>query len=113
MEQRASRRILVTGGSGLVGSAIKEFVSQNLPNFGQWIYLSSKDADLRDFKQTRNIFLTHEPTYVIHLAAKVGGLYVIIPFSVTLALLTLFLGTRTWTRKSVCMKITWQSTTIL
>ena len=39
--------VLVTGGSGLVGSAIREIVEANPNASEQWIFLSSKDADLR------------------------------------------------------------------
>ena len=40
--------ILVTGGNGLFGSAIRDIVTKmNLK--GKWVYLSSKDADLRNF----------------------------------------------------------------
>jgi len=72
-----SVQILVTGGTGLIGSAIRDLVTQhtNLTVLGTWTFLSSKDADLRNFQETRQLFLKHRPTYVIHLAAKVGGLY--------------------------------------
>jgi GDP-L-fucose synthase len=45
------KRILVTGGTGLVGQAIK-FVIEKDEEFGQrsdeeWIFLCSKDGDLR------------------------------------------------------------------
>jgi len=67
--------ILVTGGSGLVGSAIKRMVEQE-PVLGEkWIFCGSKDADLSDFNQTKLLFEKHRPTHVIHLAAKVGGLF--------------------------------------
>jgi len=41
-------KVLVTGGSGLVGSAIKELVKDlnNDENNEEYIFLSSKDADL-------------------------------------------------------------------
>ena len=32
-------------------------------------------CDLRSLDQTRAIFAKHRPTYVIHLAARVGGLF--------------------------------------
>jgi GDP-L-fucose synthase len=69
--------VLVTGGSGLVGQAIKEFVQEekNKKDGETWIFLSSKEADLRDRKATEAIFETYQPTHVIHLAAKVGGLF--------------------------------------
>ncbi len=37
--------------------------------------MGSKDGDLTNLGATRLIFETHKPTYVIHLAAKVGGLF--------------------------------------
>jgi|TARA_B110000977_G_C11077534_1_gene491781 GDP-L-fucose synthase len=61
------QRILVTGGSGLVGQHLKEV----LPNA---VYLSSKDCDLRDIQQVQSLISNHKPHIVIHLAAKVGGI---------------------------------------
>ncbi|KAF2071247.1 hypothetical protein CYY_007429 [Polysphondylium violaceum] len=70
-----TRVILVTGGSGLVGKGIEAYVSTvNNPN-DQWIFLRSKEGDLRSKDQTRAIFEKYKPTHVIHLAAKVGGLF--------------------------------------
>ncbi|XP_030262366.1 GDP-L-fucose synthase-like isoform X1 [Sparus aurata] len=70
-------RVLVTGGSGMLGKAIEHVVmNEGLKREGEeWIFLSSKDADLRDLGQTKAVFKKHHPTHVIHLAAKVGGLY--------------------------------------
>ena len=65
-------KVLVTGSSGLVGSAIKN-ISPNYPY--DFIFVSSRDADLTDYKQTWNLFNKHNPDYVIHLAACVGGLF--------------------------------------
>lgn len=65
--------ILVTGGSGLVGNAIREF-SMNYSEY-EFIYLNSKILDLRDEKDTIEYFNKVKPTYVIHLAANVGGLF--------------------------------------
>jgi len=67
--------IMVTGGSGLVGSAIKDFVEANPKENEEWVFLSSKDGDLRDRVETEAIFDKYKPTHVIHLAAKVGGLF--------------------------------------
>jgi len=66
---------MVTGGSGLVGSAIRDFVEANPKENEEWVFLSSKDGDLRDRKATEAIFEKFKPTHVIHLAAKVGGLF--------------------------------------
>ena len=56
-------KTLITGGSGLVGSAIDAEVK-----------LSSKDVDLKDWKSTLDIFKKENPDKVIHCAARVGGL---------------------------------------
>ena len=67
--------ILVTGGSGLVGQAIKAYTDENSQPGETWIFLSSKDGDLRVRGDTDKIFDKYQPTHVIHLAAKVGGLF--------------------------------------
>jgi len=56
-------KTLVTGGTGLVGSAI---------NAG--IKLSSKDGNLKDWKTTLSLFEKLNPEKVIHCAGRVGGL---------------------------------------
>lgn len=60
-------KILVTGGSGMVGNNLKK----HIPNA---IYLSSTDCNLTDFKEVCCIWEKHRPNIVIHLAAKVGGI---------------------------------------
>jgi GDP-L-fucose synthase len=61
-------KVLVTGGTGLVGSAIKEFRPQ-------WIYISSKDCDLSDYSKVKQLLNEYQPDVIIHLAANVGGLF--------------------------------------
>lgn len=44
--------VLVTGGSGLVGEAVKHVIAKENGRFGalqdeEWVFLSSKDGDLR------------------------------------------------------------------
>ncbi|CAH2286153.1 GDP-L-fucose synthase [Pelobates cultripes] len=70
------RRILVTGGSGLVGKAIEKVVAdgEGLED-EEWIFVASKDADLTNAADTRALFEKYKPTHVIHLAAMVGGLF--------------------------------------
>jgi len=65
-------KILVTGGSGMVGSAIQS-ISKNY-NY-DFIFMSSKECDLTNYEQTKQFFCENNPDYVIHLAACVGGLY--------------------------------------
>jgi len=65
--------VLVTGGSGMVGNAIRE-ISKEYSEYS-FIYVSSKDYDLTDMESTKKMFSDYNPTYVVHLAACVGGLY--------------------------------------
>lgn len=58
--------LLVTGGSGLLGSALKQLCSEAT-------YVTSRDCDLRDLGQTRALFERFKPRRVLHLAAQVGG----------------------------------------
>jgi len=76
----AACRVLVTGGSGLVGMGIKEVVTDSpedpeLGRSAEWMFAGSRDGDLRDATQTMALFDQFKPTHVIHLAANVGGLF--------------------------------------
>jgi GDP-L-fucose synthase len=64
-------KILVTGGTGMVGKAIQELFG----NDPRYIFVGSKDGDLTDLKATRELFERERPDAVIHLAAVVGGLF--------------------------------------
>ena len=57
------KKTLITGGSGLVGSAIKEGIK-----------ISSKDYNLINFSEVNDCLTKYKPDYIIHTAAKVGGL---------------------------------------
>ena len=60
-------KILVTGGSGLIGKSLKN--KEN--NFD---YISSKDVDLTNTIQTNQVLGIYKPNIIIHLAGKVGGI---------------------------------------
>lgn len=62
-----SKKILVTGGSGMVGKSLKKI----LPNA---IYISSKDCDLTNENDVMSLMTNNSFDVVIHLAAKVGGI---------------------------------------
>jgi GDP-L-fucose synthase len=66
-------KVLVTGGTGLVGSALKS-ISDDYDNY-TFFFLSSKDCDLTNYEKTLNLFQRIHPEFVIHLAANVGGLF--------------------------------------
>ena len=55
------KKLLVTGGNGLVGSAINTNVR------------IGREINLVNPKETLNMFELHNPTHVIHCAGKVGG----------------------------------------
>ena len=65
-------KILVTGGNGLVGNAIKKVALKN-PQF-DFIFIGRDDYDLTKENEVESLFLKHKPNYVIHTAAKVGGI---------------------------------------
>lgn len=69
-----TKYVLVTGGSGLVGNAIKS-VCGFYGNKYKFYFVSSKDFDLTNMEHTKAMFHMYNPDYVIHLAACVGGLY--------------------------------------
>jgi len=60
-------KILVTGGSGMVGKSLKRY----LPNA---TYLSSKDCDLTNENDVISLMTNNNYDTVIHLAARVGGI---------------------------------------
>ena len=59
--------VLVTGGSGFLGKRLKQFKPE-------WIYLSSKDCDLLNSNEIRDILHKHKPDAILHLAGIVGGI---------------------------------------
>ena len=66
--------VLITGGGGLVGNALKS-IEENYTNAYKFVYLTSNDGDLRNLENCEKIFHEYKPEYVIHLAANVGGLF--------------------------------------
>jgi GDP-L-fucose synthase len=75
--------VLVTGGRGLVGSAVRAVVEEAQsaggsllwPAAAEFVFASSADADLRDSTATRALFARVRPTHVLHTAGAVGGLF--------------------------------------
>ena len=62
----------VAGHNGLVGSAILRALEKQ--GFTNLIFKTSKELDLRDYKQTSDFFADEKPDYVFLAAAKVGGI---------------------------------------
>jgi len=61
------KKILVTGGSGMVGRSIQKLIPDAT-------YISSKDYNLFDEMLVIKMYNDIEPDVVVHLAAKVGGI---------------------------------------
>jgi len=62
-------RVLVTGGSGLVGSAVRDLRPD-------WTYASSSTyGSLTNSENVRRMYEDVRPDIVVHLAANVGGLF--------------------------------------
>ncbi|SDW10127.1 GDP-L-fucose synthase [Nitrosomonas eutropha] len=67
-----SSKIIVTGGTGLVGRAlVNELNKQGLRNI---ISLGSRDCDLRNSCAVQELMERIRPDYVFHMAARVHGL---------------------------------------
>lgn len=64
-------KILVTGGTGLVGRHLED-LSWNSKH--EFVFVSSKQFDLTEAKEAKLLIKQEEPDWVIHLAAKVGGI---------------------------------------
>jgi len=65
-------KIIVTGGSGLVGQAMQSVCHDSEHTM---IFLSSADCNLLEKDQVKQLFENERPDAVIHLAACVGGLF--------------------------------------
>ena len=66
-------KVLVTGGFGLVGHSLQKIVKDT--NHHEFVFLSSKNGDLRDINVVDSLFDLHKPDVVVHLASCVGGVY--------------------------------------
>lgn len=65
-------KILITGHNGMVGSVTVEEFKDN--GYNNLVFASSKNLDLRIQADVNHFFENEKPEYVIHVAAKVGGI---------------------------------------
>lgn len=74
-------KVVVTGGSGMVGKNIEDLIledSKYFPHTFVFLNRSKKNKfslDLTDRKKVLNFFKKNKFDYIIHLAANVGGLF--------------------------------------
>lgn len=68
----ASKRVVVTGGAGFLGSYVVRELK--LAGCEQFVIPRSRDYDLRTMDAVRRLYADARPDIVIHLAAHVGGI---------------------------------------
>ena len=66
------RKVVVTGGSGFLGSFLVERLQKN--GCAQLFVPRSRDYDLRRHEAIRRLLVDARPDVIIHLAARVGGI---------------------------------------
>jgi len=67
-----SKKVLVTGAGGLVGSAVAS-ISAQYPHY-EFVFSGHKHHDLTNEESVKALFEETQPDYVIHTAARVGGI---------------------------------------
>ncbi len=67
-------RILVTGGAGLVGDALQTLVTK-AKGVDSWYFVSRQQCDFLVALEVTTLFQRVKPDCVVHLCAKVGGVY--------------------------------------
>ena len=68
--------VLITGGYGFVGNNLWEFLTKDIDILSRFHFyrFRSKQFDLNNVQQTVALFKKYKPNYIIHLAAKCGGI---------------------------------------
>jgi GDP-L-fucose synthase len=87
----SEQRVLVTGGSGFVGRSVVRQLDAKAP--AAVFTPSSRDYDLTQPEAARQLFDDTDPTLVIHLAARVGGIGANMAHPAELYLANLLMGT--------------------
>jgi len=67
-------KIMITGGSGMVGKNLIYFLNNNTNH--QLLYPSSSELNLLDFNSVKNYIEKEKPDTIIHCAGRVGGIQV-------------------------------------
>jgi GDP-L-fucose synthase len=72
VEFPADARVLITGGTGLVGRALAEVLQGQ--GYANVVGVGSRDCDLRDGAAVERLMAEIKPEFVFHLAARVHGI---------------------------------------
>ncbi|HEX4353989.1 MAG TPA: NAD-dependent epimerase/dehydratase family protein, partial [Polyangiales bacterium] len=72
MSKVSSAKVLVTGGSGFLGTHVIEELERR--GARSIVRPRSSEVDLTDARAVRALFERERPDLVLHLAAKVGGI---------------------------------------
>lgn len=70
---QASDSILITGASGMIGSALVRLLKQG--GYQNLLIPPHSELELRNQQAVLDYFSRHNPAYVFHLAARVGGIH--------------------------------------
>src|ERR1700737_2857261 len=72
MPTHESKKVVVTGGSGFLGSRVVAQLKK--AGYEDIVVPRSATCDLREQSNVRNFLKTEKPDIIIHLAAVVGGI---------------------------------------
>jgi GDP-L-fucose synthase len=70
---KKTSKILITGGSGMAGTALARLLHDK--NYSNILSPSHQNLDLIQQDKVEDYFAQHQPEYIFHLAAIVGGIY--------------------------------------
>ena len=67
--------VLVTGGSGMLGRHVQAAVTAGETSAEwDWVFVGRKDGDLRVAADVEKLFKRHQPSHVLHLAARLASI---------------------------------------